>query len=90
MTLNAGISPKCLLKCSFLGRYACTCIEGLISGTKAQLNNVHRFAFPLLTLRRQLPGPSPLDVMKVGCRFSAFLPTLASLVNWHHLLNGIA
>lgn len=32
----------------------------------------------------------PLTVMEVGCCLSAFLPTLASLVNWHHLLNGIA
>lgn len=43
-----------------------------------------------LTLRGQLPGPPPLTVMEVGCSFSTFLPTLASLVNWHHLLNGIA
>lgn len=28
--------------------------------------------------------------MKVGCCFSAFLPILASHVNWHRLLNGIA
>lgn len=50
-----------------------------------------------------LPGQFPPDtqktafwpsashtVMKVGCCFSAFLPTLASNINWHHLLNGIA
>lgn len=43
------------------------------------------------TLRRQLSGsPPPHTVMKVGCCFSAFLPTLACHVNWHHLLNGIA
>lgn len=96
LTLNkaSANSPKCKLKCCCPGHDTCSCIVGIICSTvtcparqRASSLLPGRFS---LTLRGQLPGPPPLAVMEVGCCFSAFLPTLASLVNWHHLLNGIA